>query len=384
MEKIGKYKKWILALIFSVILIVVYKTFDNFSKIMGFIGLVWKSLSPFVVGFVIAYILNMPCRKINTKLSGSKKKFISKNSKAISIILVYLISLLALFVIIRSIVPALYKNIVDLYYNIPRYFDEAISAVVKWQSENNITIFEVDEMTATNTFNNILSKIDITEFSKYAKGVINITSSVINLFIGIIVSVYMLIDKERIIETSKHLTRILLKKETSEKIIKVVAKVNEIFSKYIFCLLLDALFMAVVSTIVLSLIKVKYALILGLMIGICNLIPYFGAIISGVSSVLITLLTGGILKAIWAAIGLGLLQQIDGNFVGPKIMGQMLNVSPLWIIFAVTLGGGLFGVGGMIISVPLLMVIKMIASEAIKNKEAEMNEISKLGDNDNE
>ena len=369
MERWKKYSSWIMALIFAIIVIAVYKTFDNFNRIIDIIKLTWSALTPFVIGFVIAYIFNMPCKKIDAGLKKSKHAIFSKNSKLISIISVYVLALLLLFIVIRSIVPALYKNVLDLYYNVPKYFDEVISVLVKWQQEHDITLFEVDKLTATNAFNNILNSIDVTQFSKYAQGVIKMTSGVMNILIGVIASIYMLIEKENIIALLKRICRLIFKEERAEKLIEDVVKINDIFSKYIFCLLLDAVIMTILSTIILSLLRVKYAIILGALIGICNLIPYFGAIIAGISSVLITLITGGLLKAIWAAIALAILQQVDGNFIGPKIMGNVLNISPLWIIFAVTLGGGLFGVGGMVISVPVFMVIKMILSEVANRLE---------------
>lgn len=370
MGKYEKYSKWIIALVFGIILIAVYKTFDNFNKIIDVIKLAWTALTPFVIGFVIAYIFNMPCKRIDTWLKKSKYTILSKNSKGISIVLVYAAALLLLLIVIRSIVPALYKNALDLYYNAPKYFEDVISAFVKWQEKHHITLFEVDKLTATNAVNNILSSIDLTQFSKYAQGVIKITSGVMNVLIGVIASVYMLIEKEKIAASAKRICKLIFKEETAEKLILDVAKINDIFSKYIFCLLLDAVMMTVLATVVLSLLRVKYAIILGTLIGVCNLIPYFGAIIGGVSSVLVTLITGGILKAIWAAIAVAILQQVDGNFIGPKIMGNVLDISPLWIIFAVTLGGGLFGVGGMVISVPIFMVIKMIFSEITNRLEA--------------
>ncbi len=369
MERLEKYGKWVMWLIFAVIVIAVYKTFDNFNSIIGVIKTAWTALTPFVIGFVIAYIFNMPCKKLDAGLKKSKYGILNRNSKAISIVSVYFIAALLLIIVIRSIVPALYKNIVDLYYNVPKYFDEAISALVKWQQKHDITLFEVDKLTATNAFNNILSGIDITQFSKYAQGVVKITSGAVNIMIGVIASVYMLIEKERIIAGCKRLVRLIFKEETAEKFIKDVTKINDIFSKYIFCLLLDAVMMTVLATIILSLLRVKYAIILGALIGVCNLIPYFGAMIGGVSSVLITLITGGLLKAVWAAIAIALLQQVDGNIIGPKIMGNVLNISPLWIIFAVTLGGGLFGIGGMVISVPIFMVLKMIFAEIVEQIE---------------
>ncbi len=370
MKKFEKYSNWIIALVFVVIVIAVYKTFDNFYKIAEWFGLILKSLTPFLIGFVIAYILNSPCKKISQACEKCRYKAVQKFKKGISITSVYILMALILFVIIRSIVPALYRNALDLYNNIPTYVDQALAAFSKWQAERGILLFDIDEVDITKAFNRVLSMIDFSQFSKYAQGVISITSGVMNTFIGLIISVYMLIYKDDIKANMKRVLEIFLKKERTNKFIDTVRRINNIFSKYIFCLLIDALVMAVMVTIVLSILKVKYALILGGMIGLFNLIPYFGAIIAGALSIVITLITGGLFKAIWTACGIILVQQIDGNFIGPKIMGEALDASPLLIIFAVTLGGGIFGIVGMIISVPIAVIIKMIVVDYLREKEA--------------
>lgn len=374
MKKLEKYSNWVIALVFVVIVIAVYKTFDNFYKIAEIFGIILSSLTPFFIGFVLAYILNMPCKKIDALCRKSKYKYINRKSKLISIVSVYLIMVLLLFVLVRAIAPALYRNAVDLYNNIPAYLEQAIATLESWQANYDINLFEINEENITKAFNNILGKIDVSEFSKYAKGVVNITSGVINVFIGIIVSVYMLIDKEKIKASSKRVLRLILKSEKSGKLIDGVRRINDIFSKYLFCLILDAVVMSVLATIVLSLLQVRYAIILGGMIGLFNLIPYFGAIFANVLSVIITFITGGVFQAVWTAIALIVLQQVDGNFIGPKIMGTMLDASPLWIIFAVTLGGGLFGITGMIISVPILVTVKMVVTDFLKEKETEDSE----------
>ncbi len=371
MKKLEKYSNWGFALVFVIAVIAIYKTFDNFYKVAEIVGVIFKSLTPFMIGFVIAYILNIPSKKIDSVCRKSKYKIVNNNSKAISIISVYLLMFFVIFILIRAIVPALYRNCVDLYNNVPDYLEKALATLEGWQKQYGVSIFEINEANITKAINNLLGKIDVSEFSKYAKGVINITSGVINIFIGMIISVYLLIDKEKIKKSARRILKILLKEERARKITDGINKINNIFSKYVFCLLLDAIVMAALATALLSILKVKYALILGGMIGLFNLIPYFGAIFANVLAVIITLITGGVFQAIWVAVGLIVLQQIDGNFIGPKIMGSMLDASPLWIIFAVTVGGGLFGIVGMIISVPMLVVLKMVVSDFLEDKEVE-------------
>ena len=139
--------------------------------------------------------------------------------------------------------------------------------------------------------------------------------------------------------------------------------------EYIYCKIIEAFIVGVLSTVVLFILRVKYPLMLGFFAAFLNLIPYFGSIISSVCIVLITLVTGGIFQSIWTAVALLILEQVDGNFIGPKIMNNILDIRPLWVIVAVTVFGKLFGVIGMLISVPVLVVIKMMAKEFIRNKE---------------
>lgn len=376
MKRFEKYRNWIVAFVFAIAIIAVYKTFDNFYKITEFLGLVAKSLTPFVVGFVIAYILNIPASKIDGLCKKSKYKFLNKKSKLISILSVYLIMILIVYVAIRALVPALYRNFVDLYLNFPNYASDILVKLDSLQREYGMKLFDFNEASIMHTFERMLEKLDITELGKYAKGVVNVTSGVVKVFIGIIVSVYMLIDKEKIKSAAKRIVHLIFKEEKGKKVTGSVRIVNNIFSKYLFCVLLDAVIIAVLATVALSILKVKYAIILGIMIGLFNLIPYFGAIIAVTLSIIITLVTGGWLQALWAAIILLVLQQVDGNFIGPKIMGDVLDASPLWIILAVTLGGELFGVWGMLISVPVLVTIKMAVTQFINEKETEKNDES--------
>ena len=165
---------------------------------------------------------------------------------------------------------------------------------------------------------------------------------------------------------------IIFLRDKSENIFEYVAKTNDIFTQYIYCKLLEALIMTLFSTLALTILGIRYSLILGIVIGIFSIIPYFGSIISTVISVIITIFSTGIFPAIWTCAALLVLEQIDGNFIGPKIIGDKLNMRPLWVIFAVTVGGGLFGMIGLLLSVPVLMVIKMIISDLLNERERKL------------
>lgn len=366
-----KYSTWFLAFLFVSGIIVVYKTVDNFNFIFSYIGRIINALSPFITGFIIAYLLNTPIKKFQGFLIKSNSKLLKNHSKGISITAIYLILVIALTVILRLIVPAISKNLYDLYLNIPDYLTVILQKISEWQKRFDINIIHFDKESAISAIQGFIKNLNLSEIGKYAQGVLSLTSGVITTFISIIISIYMLADKQLISAGIKRLLNLFLAREKAEKFTEYAAKTNDIFSKYIFSIVMDCLIIGILSTIILSILKVKYAMILGLIMGVLSLIPYFGAIIAVILCIVITLLTGGLLQAIWVAIALIVLQQIDGNFIGPKIMGNMLEARPLLIIFAVTLGGGLFGIWGMLLSVPIVMVIKMLLEDLIAAKESE-------------
>ena len=239
----------------------------------------------------------------------------------------------------------------------------------KLQTSLGVELFKFDEETIRTAIQGLFSKINIDGVGKYAKGAISFASGILDVFIAFVISVYILIDRERLKSGYERVTGLLLPPDKIGTFRKYSSRINAICSSYIYSCVLDAATVAILATVILSLIGVKYAMFFGIFIGVCNLIPYFGAFISNVVTVVMTGFITGWGKAIWAAVTLLILGQIDANFIGPKIMGNKLDVRPLWIIFAVSLGGGLFGIPGMVLSVPAMMIIKIIFEEILENIE---------------
>lgn len=365
-----KYSSWIMAFLFAVGVIIVYKTVDNLNFVFDFLHKSVSAISPIITGFIISYLLNIPIVKLESVIKKSKSKFLQKHSKGLSIAAIYILIATVIIILLRIIIPAFYKNIVDLYASIPYYGDLLINTLQHWQDKFDLHILTLNSKSIDDAMRKLLLSIDISEFGKYAQGIISATSGLISVFISITASIYMLFSKNHIANSFRRILHAFFKKEQVESFVTFIKNVNNIFSKYIYAMLVDALIVGILSTIILSIIGVKYAIILGFLIGLMNLIPYFGATISGVLVTVITLLTGGISKGIWTGITLIILQQVDGNFIGPKIEGEMLEVSPLLIITSVTLGGGLFGIWGMLLSVPVALVVKMLVGEIISHQES--------------
>ncbi|MCD8180553.1 MAG: AI-2E family transporter [Firmicutes bacterium] len=369
MKRFEKYYGWIAAFVFCIAVIAVYKTFDNLSNITQYIGTVIGALKPFIIAFIIAYVLNMPAKHLQSWLNKSKRGFIKKHSLGISIFAIYIAALVVVVLILRMLIPALYKNVIDLYNNLPEYVASLRDYLYSFEIIKNLNFTE-SGFDLYSAVNKLFTSVDMTQFAKYAQGVFSVTTGLFEIFVAVIASIYMLIDKERLQRGIVRVMGIFFKKERAEGITAHAKRINDIFTNYIYSRLTCSIIMAVVCSVVLMIFNVKYALILGIFIGAMDMIPYFGSIISCVIAIIVTCITGGMWKGVWVGIALIVLQQIDGNLLGPKIMGNSLEIRPLWIIFAVSVGGTLFGFLGMLFSVPVVAIIRAIASDFIDAREA--------------
>lgn len=370
MNILKKYSKWVAAFIFAVAVITVYKTYDNLSDITKFIGIIFSAMAPFFGAFILAYILNLPAVKIRSLLLKTKSKYIHQHSHGISILLAYLIALGIVTWFISSLIPMIYKNILDLYNNIPTYLDIIMRYINNLEIVQKLFHGEFIGDNVRNAIYGIFNSVDITEFRKYAQGVFDITSGLISVFIAVIASIYMLLDKSRISDGLIRVASILWGENKAIAIKNYASNINKIFTSFIYSRLICSIIMAVVCSLALSLLRVKYAVVLGIFIGAMDMIPYFGSIISSVLASIITVLTGGLFKGLYTAVILLVLQQLDGNLLAPKIMENSLEIRPLWIIFAVSVGGTLFGFMGMLLSVPILAILRSVASDFLEYKQS--------------
>lgn len=367
-----KITKWLYWFLFAVAIILVYKTLDNFSAIGNWIKDFLDVLMPFIIGLLIAYLLYIPCRKVESIYKKNKKsKFLQKRARGLSIFTVYLIVLIILILGINYLLPIISSSIIDLVSNIQGYYTSFI---------NNLDNLPEDSLLKNEIVLDVIESvknIDLKQFfnmdklAEYAKGVINVAGKILDFFVAIIVSVYLLLQRREILEFIKKLGKAMFKENTYRNFGKYFDRTNNIFFNFLAGQLLDGIVIAVITAIAMSIMGVKYAVLLGVMIGIFNLIPYFGAIIAVIIAALITLLTGGIWQALLMVIVVTILQQIDANIINPKILGNSLKISPLLVIFAVSLGGAYFGFWGMFLSVPIAAVLKLLITDYIDYKNRE-------------
>lgn len=368
--------KWMYWFSFAVALILVYKVLDSFSDIKLWFSNLFSVLSPFIVGIIIAYILYIPSRKFE-QIYG-KVKIIKKRARPLSVFTVYILFILLVVIGIRFLVPAITSSFQDLVNNFQSYYisiKESIMAL----PENSI--FKSERfMNVINQFNGfkIEDYINLNMIGQYAQGVISFASGIFDMFVSLVVSLYLLLDRKKIIDFIKKFVGAFFNNQSYKNIGKYFHRTNEIFCKFLSSQFLDAIVVAILTSVAMSIMHIKYAVMLGLFIGLFNLIPYFGAIIAVTISVILTILTGGISQAIEMAIVVIILQQIDANFINPKIVGESLEISPLLVIFSVTVGGAYFGILGMFLAVPISAVIKLLITDWVEYKYQKKAELNKL------
>lgn len=361
-------KKWLYWFTLGIAIIVVYKALDNFSDVMGVIYKFFDIVTPFLVGIFISYLLYIPCRKIEEAYAKSKLKLIAKKSRALGILTVYIILLLLLIILINFILPVVFESVVDFINNIQNYYEITIRNYNNLPEDNILKSEMVSDVIRSIQNLDIKQYFQLDRILEYLISAIDAVTGIFNVFVAIIVSVYILAGRTQIINFLKRLGEAVFKEKTYKNVDKYFNNSNEIFFKFIASQFLDAIVVGIMVTIAMSIMGIKYAPLLGFLIGLFNMIPYVGAIIAVVISAIVTLITGGLAQAVWMLIVVIILQQIDANIINPKIIGQSLKISPLLVIFAITVGGAYFGVLGMFLAVPAIAVIKILVEDYVNYK----------------
>ena len=372
------FSKWMYWFLLAVAIILVYKFLDNFTAIGNAIGKFVGVISPFLAGTLMAYLLYIPASRIEKKLLKSKKKFLKKKARGLSVFITLAIAIILIILLVNVILPVVTESIIELVNNFQNYWNATINKLNGLPEDSFLKNEKVTEAIKEIGVN--IQNIDLKQYinpekiAEYVKGALGVASGIFDVFVTIIVSIYILLQRTQIIEFFKNVTIVIFGEKNCNKISKYVHNSNQIFFKFISGQLIDGVVVGILVTIAMSIIGVKYSILLGFMIGLFNIIPYFGAIVAVGLSILITLITGGLSKAFWMALVVIILQQIDSNIINPKIIGDSLEISPLLVIVAVTIGGAYFGVIGMFLAVPVVAVLKIIINDWIELKKEKISE----------
>lgn len=352
--------------IFALFLIIIFKSLDNFSNIFDWLRGFISILMPFIVGVLLAYLLYIPCKQIERLYM--KMKMSKKIARPISVFTVYLLGIILIVIVINIIIPIISKNVIDLAQHLPGYYQTAKEYINNMPEDSIIKKESIQDIITNLESIDITKIISLENIADYIRGVVGIASGIFNVFVTFIMSVYVLLERSKIVAFIQKFNKAVFKENTCKSINKYFFEANNIFFKYISAQVLDAIVVGVLVSIVLAVLGVDYAILLGVMIGLFNIIPYFGSIIAVAIASIITLFTGGFAQAIWMLIIVIIVQQIDANIINPRLVGASLKISPILIIFSVTILGAYWGVLGMFLAVPIIAVIKLLVVDFVDNR----------------
>lgn len=370
----------IFTLIVTYLIYLILKNINvTFINIGEFLKDTLKTFSPLVIAIIFSYLVNPAVgffQKIADKWQVKKRRTNDKFKKRFEgTVALYLIIIIAIALGIRiAVIKIGSANITEIANSINKSIQSFSDTLVLFQ----VKLAEID----------ILSSLDglIPQWAEWINMITNwvknsvftIASSlsaaggwIVNVFIGLIISFYLLIEKDRIIYYAKNVIRLFLPKKASERLLSVLSDVNNIFSGYIGGQVTDAIIMAILISVSFSIVGIDYAVIIGLISGFSNLIPYIGAVVAFILSVSVGLLSGEPIMALYAAIIVLVLQQIDSVFIVPKVVGKSVDLHPVLVLLALSVFGTLFGIVGMIFAVPITAIIKLFLVRLYYKKEAE-------------
>ena len=367
---LGKISLYVLAV--AVLLIFFEKVIGHLPaisvSISAFIQYFNNLISPFIMGFAIAYIMN-PFMKFFERHFIRIFKFCDmhrKLTRTFCILLNYTIVIGGTVWIVIYLLPEIRDSIMAFATNISVYSD-AMNERIRYIFDQ---IPYIDSEDVNNVINRILTPIqnmsqDAPELIEaIATNVYSFGRLTLNFVMAIFIAFYMLFDKERFAKKVEKAAYALSSEEQAKRFLHNAERIHLIFNEFIVGKAIDSLIIGILAFIGLTLIKAPFPLILALIIGVTNMIPYFGPFIGAIPAILITLLIDPPL-AIVVGIFILILQQFDGNFLGPKILGDSVDLSPLWIILAVMIGGAVMGPIGMFIGVPVFATLKVFGGEYI-------------------
>ncbi|WP_027399802.1 AI-2E family transporter [Anaerovorax odorimutans] len=380
-----RYVKLCLYIVFTVTLLyILYQIIANFNQVLATILMVLESifsaLSPLIIGLILAYLLNPLVDLIDVKIISKlffklptdpvKLEKRLKTRRFVSIIITFLLIITAICLIIYGFAVLIVGQLVftslqSMLDSITSYFLKYEDNITQWAKVLPTSGFEdnIDDIlnTIVNWFNNNFSTSAIINFAA------NLGGSILNIILGMVVSIYLIKDRDFFKRLWRKFLHLVLSQKANSSVCEILNDVNIVLSQFLRGQLLDALIIAFLSSVALSLIGLDFAVFIGCFAGIANVIPYFGPILGMIPAAIIGLLTGGFTQGALAVIVLLVIQQIDGNVIYPKIVGSSIGLHPLFVLIAVTVGGYYFGILGMLLAVPIAAILKVFLMKKIES-----------------
>ncbi|MCR5785478.1 MAG: AI-2E family transporter [Eubacterium sp.] len=337
-----------------------------------------KTLQAVVIGCILAYLINPIVNWFEKRIKkAAEKKGKDPAEKfglirGLSILATYIVIAIFLGILVRILMPRVVESLNSMSDALPMRVRELLAWLAEY-SEHNPTLSRILRLEAVDASMSIQELIQndmpswMQSMVEYlTSGVFNLLKLVLNIIIGLIVSIYVLFSKEKFISQGKKLTYAVLAPHNANIFVKTVREAHKIFIGFVVGRIEDSIIIGIITGIVCLIMQMPYVMIIAVIVGTLNVIPFFGPILGAIPSLFIILLSNPV-KAVYFLIYIIIIQEIDGNILGPKIVGHSIGIPPFWIVVGVLLGTGLFGVVGMIAGVPLFAILLYIINETTKS-----------------
>ena len=319
-------------------------------------------LAPFIYGGIIAYLLRPMCNSLEAFFQLRLPKKMRRFANAFAVVFSLMVGILVVYALITMVVPQLVESVVTLWNALPTQMEQLVNwatetfgkdeRVVQFVEKNYRSYFtDIDKWVQANVIPQVSSLV-----TNVGTSVWQVLKFVYNILIGLIVAVYVLHGRKRFGKQARLIVRSIFSDRWADRILEEVEFIDRMFGGFIDGKIIDSAIVGVLCYIGCTVLKIPSALLVSVIVGVTNVIPFFGPVIGAVPSTLLILIDSP-LKALWFLIWVIVLQQLDGNVIGPKILGNRTGLSGFWVMFSIILFGGLWGIVGMIICVPLFAVI---------------------------
>ena len=351
----------------------------NFSSFLAVVKTILGAFSPVVSGAVFAYLLNPLMNFMDRRLypallrrkMGEKKAY--KLSRVLSLIFALLFALVLLYEFFSMLLPQLYESIVGIINNLSTYYGDAEKWILGFLADNPDLSAQVDKLMEQfyqfleGYINpDLLGNIN-SIFTSVTSSVLSVVRSLLDLLIGVVAAVYILWSRDRFLAQIKKIAVASMSQAKADRFFDLGRRIHKVFSSFIIGKLVDSLIIGVLCYIGALILRFPYPALIATVVGVTNVIPFFGPFIGAIPCAFLILLVDP-LKCLYFIIFIFGLQQLDGNVIGPRILGDTIGISGFWVLVSITVAGNLFGFTGMVLGVPVFAVLYMLLSEIVAEK----------------
>lgn len=350
--------------------VILHWLLNNPLTIVKIITTILGFFTPFIAGFIIAFLLNIPIKFVE-RVIFRNKHFKGKRALSFLISLIVVVSLVSFVMVL--VVPELVNTISLLVKSMPGYYTVMSRTLKPYeeyvpQLQTFLNTLKLDWDSIIKTVVDIF-KNGASSFFNSAVGVAgSIISWTSTLVIGLIFSIYIILDKEHLIAQFDAVMKAFIPDKYYKKALRTVRLTNDVFSRFVSGQCLEGLALTVVYFIAMTIGRFDYALLISVLIGFLSLIPFFGALIACVVGALLLLISSGLIRAVAFVILFIVIQQFDGNLMYPRIVGNSVGLPPVWVLVAVTLGASIMGIMGILLFIPLSSVVYTLVAEGVSNR----------------